>query len=481
MQRAKKAFEAISDMVRYPFHDFQASTKGFLNLNIEKIAREMKLEEVGAERGASNHPPPDAVSLDDTELAIVHRVERAATDDYALYHDRQQTYHERFHRLNVLNQAGNIRASAREALSYFSTEVSQGRDELYQFRGRVAERRADLDDFKQRHKLTRSAMYPESTLFRWGVLLLLLLIEGALNGNLLSAGNEFGLLGGVMNALVIALLNVGAGFVVGNVFFRLLFHRSLAKRAVGTIVSLAYLVAIVGFNLVVAHYRDALVGPDPEQAGELALQAVLSQPLAIGSVESLFLLLMGISFSLIAAFDALRMDDPYPGFGELDRRLQAARMDYSERKEELLDALGDLREKGVSTMRAAQQDLSKRLSEHKVIVEGSRRLALSMRDHLEQLERGCQHLLAIYRRANSVARSAASPAHFSYEYQLEPRDTASACIVVGDKDAIALDESVEVTSGVLEESIQKVQDAFDGAVEQYKELERVESPGVSNG
>ena len=55
-------------------HDYRASTNPFLNFEIEKVKKEMRLVERGRERGNRGEPPTGSKPLDEVEQEIVRRI-----------------------------------------------------------------------------------------------------------------------------------------------------------------------------------------------------------------------------------------------------------------------------------------------------------------------------------------------------------------------------------------------------------------------
>jgi hypothetical protein len=143
-----------------------------------------------------------------------------------------------------------------------------------------------------------------------GVIAVLVVIEAFLNGQLLARGIETGILGGVTYAFIIAVLNVGVGYSAGRYLFRNVNHLRNHRKAEGFASILLWLAFAFLFNLLVAHYRAALGGSNPGDAERIGLTTFISTPFAIKELSGWLLFLLGCSFSLIAAADGWKMDDP---------------------------------------------------------------------------------------------------------------------------------------------------------------------------
>lgn len=238
-------------------------------------------------------------------------------------------------------------------------------------------RLADLDAFKAEQRLTRDAHYPSSPLLAIGILSMLIIVEAGINGVLFADSSDQGLFGGWLEALVLAIANVGAAFLFGRIALPQLHRRGAGQKAGGLVLCMAGAAAIVAVNLIGAHYRDfkpeispvpapvaalkqetvlalsggktspaaagrrkaaKLVpagpsGPTPAQLASdarakerEAIAKLAANPFAFGSFMSFFLFIIGLCGASIAALDGYKLDDPFPGYGKRHRKYAAARL-----------------------------------------------------------------------------------------------------------------------------------------------------------
>ncbi|HZV20638.1 MAG TPA: hypothetical protein VE986_03745, partial [Hyphomicrobiales bacterium] len=232
-------------------------------------------------------------------------------------------------------------------------------------------RLADLEQFKSRNRLLREPHYPESPTLAIGILMMLILAEAGLNGVLFAETSDQGLFGGWLEALVLAVTNVGVAFLFGRIALPQLHRRGFFLSTAAAATSLAGFASLIAINLFAAHYRDFKVefakhelsvlsqplakkeptvltssqkpgypgkiaaAPKPDLAaanaadrGEPrwrgaeaeAIRRAISAPVDLKSFTSFFLLITGLCGAAIAALDGYKFDDPYPGYGKLHRR-----------------------------------------------------------------------------------------------------------------------------------------------------------------
>tara|TARA_R110002096_G_scaffold131326_1_gene281107 strand:+ start:6983 stop:7897 length:915 start_codon:yes stop_codon:yes gene_type:complete len=186
--------------------------------------------------------------------------------------------------------------------------------------------------------IDRAAIYPTSHILHFSVLAALVLFEGLANAYFFSTGSDLGLLGGWLQAITVSFTNViAAFFLIGFLGLR---HMSNPHKPVTA--GLAAAGALVGvlaltvLNLSAAHFRDLLefnaatlaMGAGDVTGLVLApVTAAMADPFGIETLEALLLLVLGVTFAVIAAFKGRTFDDAIPGYGGVTRRLEAAAAD----------------------------------------------------------------------------------------------------------------------------------------------------------
>ena len=451
-------------------HDYRPATQIFLDLNVSRVADTLKLAQRGQERGAQNRPLADAQTFDDVEHQILERIDAHKQDAHALYLDHLQTYDHRLAALNFEERFATIQQAAPEAVGDFRAEAALGRDELFGLRRQVWDSERERDHFRARNKIARPARLSTSakTIFKIGVLAVMLVIEIVMNGAFLSKSNEGGLLGGAVQAVSFAILNIVASFLWGLVPIRLINRRQAFLKLVGLVSLFAYLAFAVALNLTLSHLREM----PPTIAGDVGhevLVQLIHQPFVLNDVNSWVFFSIGFIFSLVAMTDGLLFTDPYFGYGALERRCIDAREQYTDGKAALIENLRRIRDDASQAMTEAARDLSVRRGEYDAILQARARLSQRFIEHQNQIERSARALLSIYREANQTARKQPAPSYFSQPYNLdriiyagnEPNETFRE----------KLSRSIEETQKLLAGQIEAIHDVFNKAVESYREID----------
>jgi hypothetical protein len=468
----QSAIARLLSLVNQSRHDYRPGTDVFLELNVDRLAKELQLAKDGAERGAAERPAQDAQTLDDVEHRIVERIEGHKQDAHKLYLEHLHTYDERLAALDFEERFAVIRQAAPEAVGDFRAEAALGRDELFALRRRLYDSEQEREQFRAIHRLTRPARVSttEITLLKIGILAVLFVIEIAVNGSFLAKANLGGYLGGAVQAVSFAALNIIASFFWGLVPIRLLNRRNFFLKFLGLIALVAYLAFAVALNLTLSHLREI----PPTMSGDVGqevLTRLMNAPHVLHDVNSWVFFGIGFTFSLIAMTDGLLFTDPYPGYGALEKRWLEASRKYREGKTELVERLRDIRDDATQAMNGAARDLSVRRSEFDAILQGRSRLGQRFSEHQSHIGRACNALLAVYREANRKARRTPVPGYFTKTYEIERIIYAS-----DGKEETARDklrQSIAASQELLQAQIQAIHDAFQQAAKSYREIDEL--------
>ncbi|HUY67708.1 MAG TPA: hypothetical protein VMV79_00215, partial [Alphaproteobacteria bacterium] len=360
-----------------------------------------------------------------------------------------------------------IGSAAQRASTEFTVKVDEGKAKLFTLWRNLCMIENQWNDFRKHHRLMHPADYPLSRLWSFTIILVILAIESILNGNFLAHGLETGLIGGVIEAFVIAAINVSFGYFLGDCVVRYLFHRSYLLRALALIEVPVSVGIAVSFNLLVGHYRDALNGPDPLHASAIALNSLAMNPFVLASFQSWMLFAMGLFFCMVAALDGFKMDDPYPGYGKISRKHEEITQEYMNEKANIIDDLNHTRDRALESIRNARQNLAARRAELAGILDHRDKLIHLFETHRDYLNRAANDLLAFYRRTNAEARTAPAPRHFGDSYALPPSPLPAPPPAAN---AARLEANIEETDTALKSAISQVNTRFEEAIRSFHQV-----------
>ena len=179
--------------------------------------------------------------------------------------------------------------------------------------------------------INRPGVYPASHVLGISILAGLVLIEGLANAQFFSKASDLGLLGGWIQAIMVAFTNVLASFfLVGFLGVRTLMnpHQKLwfFSGLIGTPIAVA---AIFFLNFTAAQYRDLLEFNSASLAlGDSEITGHVMNPVTnalnftqLQTLEALLLLILGLTFACIAAYKGATWEDRILGYGPVQKKL----------------------------------------------------------------------------------------------------------------------------------------------------------------
>ena len=224
-----------------------------------------------------------------------------------------------------------------------------------------------------------------------------------------------------------------------------------------------------------AHYRNA-VASDPFEASSIAYRSLLANPLGIDDLQSWSLFIIGFLFSLIAAYDGFRMNDPYPGYGQRMKQNLEALDEYNALKDELLGDLEQIKKSAEEKMDDLVRSITTRESEYDFIVLKSQALKNSMLQHFTHLESAANTLLSYYRDENRRHRQTPPPVRFNARWKfVQPSMEGQ---IVADPNRGTFNEELKQALDEARTQREALHNAFRKACAEYKrinELVEIES------
>ena len=273
--------------------------------------------------------------------------------------------------------------------------------------------RQHLKKFRATEHITRPAEMPSSRILHLAIVAVVIVLESVANMYFFAQGSELGLLGGLLQALIVSLANVGIAVATGMFVLPYLNHRRPSRVAMASFGLSAFVAFVAFFNLAAAHYRD-LLEKNFDQAMVQALPSVMRDPASL-SFNSLTLFGIGVLAAGLGLYKGYTADDRYPGLGRAQRRYQLTRSRFEAEVEQVRRAMIETaRSVRNETERLVRQNAG-RLAALGSLIEDIRGVEQRYESLRSQLEVECHHELRRYREANQLVRDLAKhplPAYF---------------------------------------------------------------------
>lgn len=391
-------------------------------IDVDKLAKELNLVEEARRLGEIGLPTSDAKVPSGPEAAVLQRVEKARQDyvDWAAL--RLNILRQDIGRLNVTQNVNRASQADKEFERNASTLLT-GQDSLLRGLGDTAKKRKEeLEKFKTKNELTREAHYPTTSgsFLRYGILLLLIIIEGVLNSSFFAQGMNSGLLGGFSMAAILAAINVSAAFLFGKFVIPFVNHSSVNWRVLGLMALATTLTFMVAMGLGIAHYRDGLTAEVAEPA-LVALDAIRANPFHLHDVFSWALFAISIAFGVMSLFDGLYSDDLYPKYGSIYRRTQLAVDDYEDALNTLRIDLDELKNEELKSLDNTVQQSQASVAVFDSLIHDKDMVSLRLFTALRDADNSLEALLQKFRTENEMHRKGLQrPVYFNQPPDLRP-------------------------------------------------------------
>jgi hypothetical protein len=456
---------------------------------VETARRKLDVDQKAADAGLHDNPKTVSTSLDATESEIcAHFI--------GLARQRRESCELSLARLQLDRKATAAKIDVEQTKNSFArllVAIEPGLEKhrsdhsavLYQAKENEARALKHLRWFQQKHGLHyRTAAYPESQFYHFAIVAALAFVEWVSLSTFYAEGSDFGLLGGVLIAMALSLVNISLAILSGNLL-RYVNHQSPRRRRLA-LTAVAFLYAcFLLVTLAAAHYRVAtndiaqsqpqpsvsghsanLTPPrvptdfDQWKAARFAWQRFERNPLGFEDVFSWILVVLAVIFGIFASYKGYRVDDPYPGYGELDRELKARRAIYEASKAEYCRVVDQVFDRTL-------QEQTHLLSEVKSNIEYYQQL-VSMTDDQRrtfvhdaaEIQDACNVVLKRYRQTNLRVRVSPAPSYFN--------------------DSISFDAHLVKPPAGISESEERLSLSYESAMKDFSDIARQNNATVQN-
>jgi len=416
----------------FPKVDFK---KDIANLGIDKLA---KLD------GQKNLPHPDRKVLDATEEKIVGYYSERLTSDSKKSHADANQLKQNINDLGALPIITNIEKVKRDTSNDFSEQEKETKDFEYFTNKEILDVNKIYQKFRKKNNLSHDAFYPASRKLYFYIIGLLVVCEIIFNGFFFREVTARGLLGGIGISVFISLLNVIAGFYFGWLIFPYTNHIKSLYKNLSYIFTGVFSLYLLNVNFLAAHFREAVVcirlSIRDEKLPEFCLNYNLinldTNSLNITSivkymytypnifnlneVTSLALLFAGLFFAIVAIIDGYKSDDPYPNYGNIERRRNNIIKKYRKDIWDYIDACKKMKDKKIKEVEELISHVRINHRTVKYMIDIYTTYDRIYNLHVQQLEKACHIVLQHYRAENMRNRTDnTSPSYYENKFKFQ--------------------------------------------------------------
>ncbi len=391
-------------------------------IDVERIAKDLQLLEQAKRLGEAGLPAPGAAVISGPEAAVVQRVEKARQDYVDWGALRLNVLNRDLGRRNITKDVNRARQADQEFERKASTLLTE-QDAIVRGLGEIAgKRKAELENFRTEHQLNRDAHFPtgSGTFLRYAIVAVLVAVEAVLNAKFFAQGLDSGLLGGFVEAGIMAAINVSIAFLMGKFAVPYVNHSRAIPKVLGFLALVAAFAAMGCIGMGIAHYRDSLTAEITNPA-KAALEAFLAHPFQLKDFFSWALFAISVVFGLGSLFDGLFSDDLYPRYGSISRRTQSAIDDHEAELNTLRTALEELKNEELEGLDVALKRAQMDVAVFESLIHDKQMAGSRLSTALLDADNSLDALLKKFRTENEIYRNDAQrPAYFDTQPDLRP-------------------------------------------------------------
>jgi len=469
---ANSALSKLIETFKTPQHDYKLNTEIFGQFDAEKVAKELNLEKIGAEKGTKNQPSADSQIPDEIESQIQERIEAAKSTANEAAENQILTYNERISNLFFEGHFSELRQAGPLAISDIQSQIQRGLNEMNTRRRKLLDVEKEFSYFRSYNGLeyrTAKLTTPTGTFLRFLIILIMIVLETYFNGTYLAKGSTQGLIGGIFEAASFALLNIGFSIILTLYMIKQIVRNGLIWKLIGVVGILAWLAVVLVINLGLAHYRE-VAATFAEGAGSDILVRIVENPFGLVELESWMLFAIGVLFATVTLVDIITFSDIYPGYTKRQMRWDEEHEEYKDEFDSLIQELDDIKEDYNDNLKTIGNALSSRQRELDNIMSGRNRLASLYAAHHEQLQRAANSLFSYYFEANRASRTTPVPERFNRRFIVSKMELSSSKSFQP-REAQKVKDRISEAKKILDDQVQLVLAEYAKGIRQYRNLD----------
>lgn len=421
----------------------------------------------GAAEAQKHRPTTDATHPDSIEVDLRTQAESFVAAEQRAFDAALSSAKKIAHgiRQSLIDAKADVELALTDTslTSSVEAELATDKQKLIKLTEERIDAKVDLNGFRKLNDITEPARYPDSIIYHFGLLILALVAETAVNAFFYQ--NEGGLLGGAIVAFGVSFANLGLAALLGYGFR----WQNLAQagwRALGwASLTIAVLVAFY-CNALFATFRSEYQNvTDPSDYSEMsaafrrasdqAFDIFIFQP-DFADMMSFILFIIGLLLSAFAFWKGYTVDDPVPGHSRRDKRLKKAIAAEEAKTEEVRLKLRNFLVERRTKLQSMRDEPTRLIARANSQRSNLSEAASSLKSQAAAIQRDYELVLDAYRQSNLAVRGIDPPSYFKH--------MPSVIDHVDTRAADPIDEELQETVHQLEEHRAATKDQLNDAL-----------------
>jgi hypothetical protein len=445
---------------------------------LNDVIKDLKIDDYAKKDGEKNLPRSDRKSLGATEEKILGFYNRLTQDSKVFGTEYSNNVKQNIDNSGIMSVYAKIDNYKKTTTNWFNEKKKESKNFKYFTDEKIKEAVNRYKEFRKNNSLNRRANYPVSTRFYTAQVFAIFVLECFINGWFLKEVTTQGLLGGLSIAIIISVFNVGFGYLYGKLIFPFKNHINSTKKIFGNLSIIVISIWFLFVNFFTAHYREEVILNNNVPLTEI-FQKILENPMAINDIKSFMLLILGFAFGIAAVGYGYKSDDPYPGFGKVqrfqDETMRTFAKDHwiyfeecTEQKNHLIREIRNLYQE----MRLKFKSISKMLDLFTTLDE-------RYNIQVNKINSECKQAIMHYRDENERSRSDRAPKYFEKKFNLP--ETSELNINIKDQDKMVNSLKIKITNIEKDQRqiVKHIESSYEDAISKVKDLVDYQSEALN--
>ena len=440
---------------------------------LDDVIKDLKIDEFAKMDGEKNLPRTNRKTLDATEEKIKGFYQRLTQDSKGDASGYANNLKQNIDDSKIMPTEAKIDNFKNDTSNWFNEKKKEAKNFKYFIDERITEAVNRYKEFRKKNSLNRRAAYPDSIRLYIATALAAFVGESIINGVFLKEVTTKGLVGGFQIAVLISFFNVWVGYAYGKYILPHKNHIHNVNKYWARFSMLLYVIYCLIVNLFCAHYREAArlsVDENTEIKLTNVFQSTFTNPLGIDDILSFALLLLGIVFTIAGIVSGYNSDDPYPGYGKVQRNSDDTMKKYASEHWKYYEDCTKEKNSKIKEIRLLFQDIRTKHKSVKTMLDIFSTLKERYNIHISKINSECTQVIMHYRAVNARHRSDHEPKYFEKPFTFE--DTVNLNIEVDDHEKMVskMKNTIETLSENQKDIVAHIESSYEDAIEKVKDL-----------
>ena len=433
------------------------------------VIKDLKIDEEAKKDGERNLPKPERKTLSAAEEKIRGHYYSLMQNSKKFGTEYSNNIKQNIDDSGIMSVVDKINNYKKKTTNWFNEKKKESKNFKYFDNEKIKDATNRYHEFRKKHSLTRRANFPPSRIYFYAFVTGLFIVECLVNGLFLKNVTRSGLMGGMGIAVIISFFNVWIGFFYGKFIFPLNNHINDNTKFFGKFSILLISIWFLCVNFFCAHYRDLIVENNEMHFIEV-VQFIINSPFELKAFVSVALLVVGIVFGIAAVYHGYKSDDPYPGYGAVQRFKDSTMEKYANTHFEYIKECTEKKDHLIREIRILYKEIRLKYKTINQMLDIFTTLGEKYDIQIKKINSECKQAIMHYRNQNERSRSDAAPKYFEKPFIFEDTGKLNINISEQEKMMVGLKNRIKNIEKDQTDVVKHIESKYNDALLKVKDL-----------